>query len=111
MSLIIEAPPVPLRIDEDGVMRVGQTRVPIDTVVFSFNEGASPEEIVLRYPTLELADVYAVIAYYLKHKAEIESYLREREERAARVREENERRFPQAGIPERLLARRKQREG
>ncbi|MDQ3255381.1 MAG: DUF433 domain-containing protein [Acidobacteriota bacterium] len=111
MSLIIEAPPVPLRIDEDGVMRVGQTRVPIDTVVFSFNEGASPEEIVLRYPTLELADVYAVIAYYLKHKAEIESYLREREERAARVREENERRFPQAGIRERLLARRKQREG
>src|SRR2546428_841429 len=65
MSLVIEAPPVPLRTDEHGVMRVGKTRVPLDTVVFAFNHGSSPEEIVLSYPTLDLEDVYAVVIYYL----------------------------------------------
>src|SRR5437879_2771123 len=42
-------------------MRVGQTRVPLDTVVYAFNQGASPEEIVMSYPTLELGDVYAIV--------------------------------------------------
>ena len=65
MSLVIEAPPVPLRTDEQGVMRVGKTRVPLDTVVYAFNQGSSPEEIVMSYPSLELGDVYAVVNYYL----------------------------------------------
>ena len=51
MSLVIEAPAVPLRTDDHGVIRVGKTRVPLDTVVFAFNQGASPEEIVMSYPT------------------------------------------------------------
>ena len=63
MSLVIESPAVPLRTDNDGVMRVGRTRVPLDTVVYAFNQGASPEEIVLSYPTLQLDDVYAVVNY------------------------------------------------
>jgi len=107
MSLVIEAPPVPLRNDEHGVLRVGQTRVPLDTVVYAFNLGASPEEIVLNYPTLDLADVYAVINYYLYNRAEVDAYLRQRVAEAARVRAENERRFPPEGIRERLLARRR----
>ena len=61
MSLVIEAPPVPLRTDEHGVLRVGKTRVPLDTLVYAFNQGASAEEIVLSYPTLELGDIYAVV--------------------------------------------------
>ncbi|MDQ3650600.1 MAG: DUF433 domain-containing protein [Acidobacteriota bacterium] len=109
MSLITEAPPVTLRIDEDGVMRVGQTRVPIDTVVFSFNEGASPEEIVLRYTTLDLADVYAVVNYYLHNKAEVDEYISGREAEGARIRAEMEKRFPPEGIRARLLARRQNR--
>ena len=63
MSLVIEVPPVPLRTDEHGVMRVGKTRVPLDTVVYTFNQGSSPEEIVMSYPSLELGDVYAVVNY------------------------------------------------
>jgi uncharacterized protein (DUF433 family) len=110
MSLVIEAPPVPLRVDENGVLRVGQTRVPLDTVVYSFNQGASPEEIVLSYSTLELADVYAVINFYLYNRAEVDAYINGREEEAARIRAENEKRFPQAGIRARLLARRKGQE-
>ena len=110
MSLVTEAPPVPLRTDEHGVMRVGKTRVPLDTVVFAFNQGSTPEEIVMSYPTLDLGDVYAVVNYYLHNRAEVDAYLSQREAAAVRVREENEDRFPQAGIRARLLARRSQSE-
>jgi uncharacterized protein (DUF433 family) len=110
MSLVTDAPPVPLRTDEHGVMRVGKTRVPLDTVVFAFNQGSTPEEIVMSYPTLDLGDVYAVVNYYLHNRAEVDAYLSQREAEAARAREENEKRFPQAGIRDRLLARRSQSE-
>src|SRR5882762_5637723 len=108
--MVIEAPPVPLRADESGVMFVGKTRVPLDTVVFAFNQGSSAEEIVMSYPTLELEDVYAVINYYLHNRADVDSYVSRRESESAHIREENEKRFPQAGIRARLLARRKQDE-
>jgi uncharacterized protein (DUF433 family) len=106
MSLVIEAPPVPLRTDDHGVLRVGKTRVPLDTVVYAFNQGASAEEIVMSYPTLELVDVYAVVNYYLHNRTEVDAYLSQREGEAARIKEENEKRFPQNGIRARLLARR-----
>lgn len=106
MSLVIEAPPVPLRTDEQGVMRVGKTRVPLDTVVYAFNQGSSPEEIVMSYPSLELGDVYAVVNYYMHNRTEVDAYLSQREAEAARIKDENEKRFPQEGIRDRLLARR-----
>ncbi len=111
MTLTIEAPPVPLRIDEHGGIRVGQTRVPIDTVVYCFNEGASPEEITLRYTSMALPDVYAVINYYLQNKAEIDAYILAREEEASRIQTEMEQRFPPHGIRARLLARKQERQG
>ena len=39
-----------------------------------------------RYSTLALLDVYAVIAYYLRHRTEIDDYLVRREEKAEEVR-------------------------
>ena len=110
MSITLETKPVPLTADAHGVLRVGSTRVPLDRVIYAFNEGASAEEIVMRYSTLDLADVYAVVAHYLNHKAEVDRYLDERREQAARVRAEVERRFPPDGIRARLLARRDNRE-
>ena len=106
MSLVIEAPPVPLRTDDHGVLCVGMTRVPLDTVVYAFNQGASAEEIIMSYPTLELGDVYAVVNYYLHNRTDVDAYLSQRETEAARIKEENEKRFPQNGIRARLLARR-----
>ena len=110
MSITLETKSVPLTADAHGVLRVGSTRVPLDRVIYAFNEGASAEEIVMRYSTLDLADVYAVVAHYLNHKAEVDRYLDERREQAARVRAEVERRFPPDGIRARLLARRHDRE-
>ena len=103
MSLIIE---VPLKTDEHDVILVGKTRVPLDTIVYAFNEGASAEEIVMSYPTLDLPDVYAVVNYYVHNRAEVDQYIQEREAEGVQIREENEKRFPQAGIRARLLARR-----
>lgn len=110
MTLTLETKPVPLAADSNGVLRVCGTRVPLDRVIYAFNEGASVEEIVMRYSTLDLADVYAVVAHYLNHKTEVDRYLDERQGQAARIREEVERRFPQDGIRARLLARRSDRE-
>jgi uncharacterized protein (DUF433 family) len=103
MSAVFE---IPIETDADGVIRVGGTRVTLDTLVAAFNEGATAEEIVLQYPSLALGDVYAVIGYYLHNRADVEQYLERRREEASRVRRENEARFDPNGIRDRLLARR-----
>lgn len=79
MTLAIEAQGPPLRADRDGMMRVGSTRVTLDTVVHAFHEGNTAEEIVSHYPALRLADVYAVISYYLNNQEAVKSYLQQQE--------------------------------
>ena len=101
MSLAILTDPPPLFIDADRVVRVGQTRVTLDTVVTAFLEGATAEEIAEQYPSLKLADIYSVIGYYLRHQTEVDNYLKIRQKRAAEVRQENERRFNPIGIRDR----------
>lgn len=98
--------PIPLRVDTDGVIRVGSTRVTLDTVVFAFREGLSAEEIVEQYPSLDLADVYAAIGYFLKRGPEVERYLAERQAEAVKIREQNQARFDTRGLRQQLLARR-----
>ena len=78
----------------------------LDTVVTAFNEGATAEEIVYQYPSLPLADVYAVISYYLRQRANVEAYMRKRQQLGADVRKQNEARFSSQGVRERLMARR-----
>ena len=102
------AEPVPLQRHGDGTFRVANTRVSLDTVVGAFRSGATAEEIAQDYSSLKLSDIYAVIAYYLRHEAEVESYLRERRARAAEVRRQNEARWPSRDLRRRLLARRQQ---
>ncbi len=108
MVLVVAAEPMPLRTDTDGVIRVGQTRIPLDTVVATFDLGASPEEIVQQFPVLNLADVYAVIGYYLHHQQEVDAYLAERQRLAATIRETVEARNGTVSMRARLLARRAQ---
>jgi uncharacterized protein (DUF433 family) len=105
----LHAPPerVPIETDADGVIRVGGTRVTLDALVTAFEAGATAEEIAQQYPSVSLADIYSVIAYYLRHQSEVRTYLVERQRQASHVREENERRFDPAGIGDRLLARRR----
>ncbi len=101
----------PLIMDEHGAIRVKGTRITIDTIIAVFRNGASPETIADMFPTLELADVYSVLSFYLQRRDEVEDYLAKRERKSEALRAEMERRFPSNGLRERLLARKAQLEG
>ncbi|MGZ9225281.1 MAG: DUF433 domain-containing protein [Anaerolineales bacterium] len=98
---------LPLKTDEDGVIRVSKTRVTLDTIVTAFLEGLTAEEIAVQYPVVPLADVYSVIGYYLHQKKKVDAYLARREKLAEKVRRQNEARFYQSDLRGRLLARKK----
>jgi len=105
MSLPLTADPPPLATGTDGVVRVGGTRVTLDTVVEAFREGLTPEEIQQQYPSLDLPHVYSAVTYYLHHRLEVEEYLRDRVRHREDVRRDAEARFDPSGIRDRLLAR------
>ena len=98
--------PAPITKDEDGVLRVAGTRVTLDFIVAAFDLGATPEEIVQRYPSVDLASAYVVIAYVLRHRESVDLYLTRRSNAASDVQAEVEARFPPDGLRARLLARR-----
>lgn len=56
-------------------IRIKDTRVGIETVIKDYENGASPEEIVLHYPTLSLEQVHATILYYLANKEQVQDYI------------------------------------
>ena len=95
--------------DADGVLRVGVTRVTLDIVVRAFHDGASPEEIVWRFPSLKLADVYAAISYYLQYRDEIDEYLKRREAEAEELRTEINAHWQKSELRKKLLAARANR--
>ena len=70
----------PVTLDEAGVLRVGHTRVTLDSVVEAFERGASAEEIAGQFSVLSLADVYGAISYYLHRHTEVQTYLHTRQE-------------------------------
>jgi hypothetical protein len=75
----------------------------------SFLDGATPEEIVQRYPALDLVAVIEVIAYYLRYQEQLDVYLANGRTRAEAVRSEVETRYNTVGIRERLLKRQESR--
>ena len=110
MTLTIVAEQAPLQVNADGVFLIGTTRVTLDTLVAVFNQGVTAEEIVYRYPSLKLADVYATIAFYLNHQQEVEAYLGQRQQQAQQVHELNQTKFDSFLLRDRLLARQSQLE-
>lgn len=102
MSLAISNNPIPIETDRDGVIRVGATRVSIDSVISSFQAGATAEEIAYQYPTLQLADIYTVIGYYLKNRDKVDSYLDQRQNIKDQVCTQNQARFEHSSIRARV---------
>lgn len=105
MTSVAAREPIPLSTVEDGGVRIAGTRVTLDTVIDTFLTGASPEEIAQDFPVLKLDDVYAVLTYYLRHREEVDAYLRDRRSRAEAMRREIEAHSAQTGLRGRLLAR------
>jgi uncharacterized protein (DUF433 family) len=94
---------IPLRADTHGTIRVGDTRVTLSSVIACFERGATPEEIVDSFNTLHLADVYSVIGYYLRHKAEVKAYLEKERKEGEALRKEIEAKLPGNRLRERLV--------
>lgn len=105
MSATLTAFELPLRRDAEGTIRVGRSRVTLDTVIEAYQRGGRPEEIARQFPAISLAEVYATIAYYLQHQPALDAYLREREEAAAPLNAELAARSNPPGTRERLRAR------
>jgi uncharacterized protein (DUF433 family) len=108
-GLPLHSEPPPLRLAEGGVVRIGESRISLDLVIEQFENGMTSEDLVRAYNTLVLADVYSVIAYYLRHRDELQSYLKQRAEEADTLRENIEGENPRISRDE-LLARKSARE-
>ena len=81
MSIVERTLELPLRTDPDGIIRVGGTRVPLESVLHQYQEGATAEQIQESFPTLLLSDVYKAIPYYLERPNQIDAYLIRQEKR------------------------------
>jgi uncharacterized protein (DUF433 family) len=79
MKSAVDKQVVPLAMGDDGVLRVGETRVTMDTVVAAFDAGCTCEEIAQQYPSLRLSDIYVVVGYYLNHRDELKAYFDRRQ--------------------------------
>ncbi len=103
----MQADAPPLQEDATGSLRIGHSRVLLELVIRAFQDGATPETIIQRYPTLTLTDVYTVVAYYLRHREEVHQYMISRDKKAEDVRNRLERlQGDMSEIRARLLARR-----
>src|SRR5208337_481899 len=90
MTIILHADPVPLHVDDSGTIRVGLSRVTLDVLLRYTRMGMKPEEIARGLDTLTLAEVHGALAYYFRHQAEMDEYLRQREEEAEQLRQQIE---------------------
>ena len=87
MALLQET--IPLTQTEAGDIFLEGSRIPLEVLVDAYNDGASPEELQQSYPSLELADIHAVILYYLRHRNEIDRYVESQYQKADQAREGN----------------------
>ena len=110
MLLPLQAEKAPIRLNDDGVALVGNTRVTLETVIAAYHRGATAEEIVVQYPALTLSDTYLVLGYYLQHQDEVDAYIVKQQAQSEQVRQTIEARSSLAGIRDRLLARRQESE-
>jgi uncharacterized protein (DUF433 family) len=110
MSLMIapaqfQATSPPLRWDEAGGIRIGLSRVTLDSLLAAYHNGSTPEEIAIQFSVLSLEDIYSTIAYYLNHREEIDNYLEQRSQQAQRLRQQLTQKHDLANLRQRLIAR------
>src|SRR5215470_12475817 len=67
--------------ERKGGYYIAGTRISLDSVVYAFERGNSPEAIQESFPVLKPAQIYGAIAFYLDHQAEVRQYLEEKESR------------------------------
>jgi uncharacterized protein (DUF433 family) len=109
MAVLIDTIEDVITVNGVGVWRVAGTRVSVDSVLYAFNSGSSPEEIIWQFDTLDLKMVYAVINYYLHNREKVDKYLAQSEKDAKRIERRIRKEFPlPAGLRDRIEARRRE---
>jgi uncharacterized protein (DUF433 family) len=109
VNLTLHTDPPPLRADESGAIRVGSSRVSLDVIIADYANGKTPKDIVGEYETLNLADVHAAIAYYLRYRDEVDDYLKQRQEEADSLRESIQKGQPPFPTKDDLLERQREK--
>jgi hypothetical protein len=66
---------------------IKESRVSLDSVVYAFLNGTSPEGIVQSFPVLTLEQVYGAIAFYLANREAVNHYLKEGEAEFEKLRQ------------------------
>ena len=105
MAIALEPLTLPLQEDEHGVLRVTGSRVPVDLLIYAYRNGATAEEMVLDYPTLKLADIHAVLSFYLLNQADVDAYLETQEVLSEEAYQKVVNESPEAELRKRLRAR------
>lgn len=72
--------------ERHGGLWIAGTRVSLDSIVYAYRQGLSPEEIRDRFPAVTLEQVYGAITFYLARKEEVDPYLQQGEEEAESLR-------------------------
>jgi uncharacterized protein (DUF433 family) len=67
--------------ERNGGYYIAGTRILLDSIVYSFERGNSPEAIHKEFPSLRLSQIYGAIAFYLDHQTDVRRYLEQEERR------------------------------
>ena len=95
----------PFRWDEAGGIRIGHSRVTLDSLLAAYHHGSTPEEMAVQYSVLHLEEIYAAIAYYLSHRQEIDNYLEQRRQKAQQQHSQFVQQYNLANLRQRLSDR------
>jgi hypothetical protein len=99
---VVSTEPIPLVINRNEIVRIGSTRITLDSMVAAAHDGGATGEIVQQRPSRQLADVCVVFCDYLRHQCEVEAYLGEHQQHSEAMRQEGEARFSPHGVRDRL---------
>jgi uncharacterized protein (DUF433 family) len=112
VAMPLEPIAVPLAPNANGTLYVRDTGVRLERIIYAYKAGHSPADIVDMFDALRLADVFAVICYYLDHQEEVDGYMEEYERESMAIRKKIEARQPsQDEIKTELLSRKAARNG
>ena len=104
---------VPLTLTDEGTIRITGSRVSLDSIIHHYHLGATAEQIACKFQGLQLADIYAALAYFLSHREAVEEYLQRQEAKGDALQRQLESdpdyQAAMTDLRERLLARRAER--
>lgn len=96
----------------DGTIRIGNTRVALESIVHHFSMGATAERIAQKFPSLKSAEVYGAISYFLENQEAVAEYILHQEKDSDETQNEFESKFQSEtkALRNRILARWKKRQ-